>query len=95
MCNIKKNVTFHVTSGYPPDVLHDLLEGIVPFELAFSFDVLIKKYFLTNSMIPFVTSHISGVIKRIVISLCLVTLPHEDQWEAMPMKISVYCVYCL
>lgn len=37
---------FHVTSGYPPDVLHDLLEGIVPVELALSFDVLIKrKYF--------------------------------------------------
>lgn len=37
---------FHVTSGYPPDVLHDTLEGIVPVELALSFDILItKKYF--------------------------------------------------
>lgn len=34
---------FHVTSGYPPGVLHDLLEGIVPVELALSFDVFIKK----------------------------------------------------
>lgn len=25
---------FHAMSGYPPDTLHDLLEGIVPFELA-------------------------------------------------------------
>jgi len=47
---------FHVTSGYPPDVLHDLLEGIVPVELALSFDVLIKKKYLSfielNSAIP-------------------------------------------
>lgn len=34
---------FHVTSGYPPDVLHDLLEGIVPVELPLAFDNLIKK----------------------------------------------------
>ena len=25
---------FHPTSGFPPDLLHDLLEGIVPAELA-------------------------------------------------------------
>ena len=25
---------FHITSGLPPDVSHDLLEGIVPYELA-------------------------------------------------------------
>lgn len=24
---------FHVVDGFPPDILHDLLEGIVPFEL--------------------------------------------------------------
>ena len=38
---------FHVTSGYPPDVLHDLLEGIVPMELALSFDVLVKKRYFS------------------------------------------------
>ncbi len=37
---------FHVVSGYPPDVLHDLLEGVVPLELALCLDALIrKKYF--------------------------------------------------
>lgn len=25
---------FHVVRGYPPDILHDLLEGIVPVELS-------------------------------------------------------------
>ena len=38
---------FHVTSGYPPDVLHDLLEGIVPVELALAFDNLIKKKYFS------------------------------------------------
>lgn len=27
---------FHATSGYPPEVLHDLLEGIVPLEISLS-----------------------------------------------------------
>lgn len=46
-CVLSKNLThFHVTTGYPPDVAHDLLEGIVPVELAQCFSLLIsKKYF--------------------------------------------------
>ena len=37
---------FDVTSGFPPDVLHDLLEGVVPLELALSLIEFIKnKYF--------------------------------------------------
>ncbi|XP_026099560.1 uncharacterized protein LOC113070477 [Carassius auratus] len=38
---------FHATSGYPPDALHDLLEGIVPLELAQCLDVLIKKKYFS------------------------------------------------
>lgn len=38
---------FHVTTGYPPDVLHDLLEGIVPGELALCFGLLIKKKYFS------------------------------------------------
>lgn len=38
---------FHVTSGYPPDVLHDLLEGVVPLELALSFQDFIKKRYFS------------------------------------------------
>ena len=34
-CVIHSYLTnFHITSGLPPDVSHDLLEGIVPYELA-------------------------------------------------------------
>ncbi|XP_070410625.1 uncharacterized protein [Nothobranchius furzeri] len=37
---------FHVNTGYPPDIVHDLFEGIVPFELAVCLNILIsKKYF--------------------------------------------------
>lgn len=42
-----KNFHFHVTSGYPPDVLHDLLEGIISVELALSFDIFIKKKYFS------------------------------------------------
>lgn len=38
---------FHVTTGYPPDVVHDLLEGIIPLELALCLDVLIKKKYFS------------------------------------------------
>lgn len=47
-CGVKKPCAFsekldhfHVTSGYPPDVLHDILECIVPVELALAIEVLI------------------------------------------------------
>lgn len=38
---------FHVTTGYPPDVLHDLPEGIVPQELALCFEIFLKKKYLS------------------------------------------------
>lgn len=37
---------FHVSTGYPPDIVHDLFEGVVPVELARCISLLIsKKYF--------------------------------------------------
>lgn len=38
---------FSVTSGYPPDVVHDLFEGIVPVLLAQCFGVLISRKLFT------------------------------------------------
>ncbi|XP_024118247.1 uncharacterized protein LOC112139642, partial [Oryzias melastigma] len=38
---------FKVTEGFPPDLAHDLFEGIVPFELAECFKILIGKKYLT------------------------------------------------
>lgn len=32
-CVLNKLSYFHYITGFPPDFLHDLLEGIVPFEL--------------------------------------------------------------
>lgn len=42
---------FDVLSGYPLDILHDLFEGIVPFEVALCLNVLIKgKYFTLEEL---------------------------------------------
>ena len=42
---------FHVISGYPPDILHDLLEGVVPAELALCIsDLISKKYFTLETL---------------------------------------------
>ena len=40
---------FHVTTGLPPDIAHDLLEGIVPYELALCFKYFIGKGYFTLS----------------------------------------------
>ena len=35
MCVMTKNLDhFSVLTGYPPDIMHDVFEGIVPVELA-------------------------------------------------------------
>lgn len=37
---------FHSVQGYPPDILHDLFEGIIPMELALCLtDFIAKRYF--------------------------------------------------
>ncbi|KAL2093349.1 hypothetical protein ACEWY4_010661 [Coilia grayii] len=47
-CAISDRLSFfHAISGYPPDVMHDLLEGIVPLELGLCLNSLIKKKFFT------------------------------------------------
>lgn len=38
---------FHVVSGYPPDIAHDLFEGIVPVEIARCLTLLISKKYIT------------------------------------------------
>lgn len=43
----KKLKYFDALSGYPPDLLHGLFEGIVPLELALCLDLLIKKKYFT------------------------------------------------
>lgn len=47
-CVLTKNLShFNVISGYPPDIVHDLFEGIVPVELAKCIAVLISKKLFT------------------------------------------------
>jgi len=38
---------FHAVTGYPPDILHDLLEGIVPAELCLCLSKLIDKKYIS------------------------------------------------
>lgn len=45
-CGVKRQcvLTEHlVSTGYPPDIVHDLFEGVVPVELACCLSLLIKK----------------------------------------------------
>ena len=47
-CILTENLCyFHAVHGYPPDILHDFLEGIVPFELALCIKDLIKNKYIT------------------------------------------------
>lgn len=51
-CPLSENLSyFKVTAGFPPDVAHDLLEGILPVELAGCFEIFIKKkYFMFDKL---------------------------------------------
>lgn len=40
---------FHCVTRYPPDILHDIFEGIVPLELGLCFSVFISKKYFTFS----------------------------------------------
>lgn len=47
-CPLSENLSyFKVTAGFPPDVAHDLLEGILPVELAGCFEIFTKKKYFT------------------------------------------------
>lgn len=51
-CPLTENLEhFHVVSGYPPDILHDILEGIVPAELSLCLTDLIGKRYFTRDML--------------------------------------------
>ncbi len=43
-CVLSQNLEhFHTVTGFPPDVLHDLFEGIVPVELALCIGEMIRR----------------------------------------------------
>lgn len=62
-CGVKKGCPltgklkyFHFVTGYPPDLLHDLFEGIIPLELALCLHVFIRKrYFSLTELNNFIT----------------------------------------
>ncbi|KAK0130960.1 hypothetical protein N1851_034359 [Merluccius polli] len=46
-CVLSKLSFFHPVTGFPPDLLHDLFEGVVPVELCLCLKELIRKGFIT------------------------------------------------
>lgn len=52
LCVLTEHLShFHVSTGYPPDIMHDLFEGVVPVELARCISLLIsKKYFTLDGL---------------------------------------------
>lgn len=47
-CFFTKNLShFHVTRGYPPDIVHDLFEGVVPVEIALCISEIFSKKYLS------------------------------------------------
>lgn len=47
-CPITENLSyFHFVTGYPPDILHDLFEGIIPLELTLCLNLFIHKQYFT------------------------------------------------
>ncbi|XP_063763029.1 uncharacterized protein LOC134880193 [Eleginops maclovinus] len=50
-CPLSRLAHFHPVKGFPPDFLHDLLEGIVPVELCICLsDLIAKNYFTLNDL---------------------------------------------
>lgn len=51
-CPLTENLEhFHVVSEYPPDIMHDILEGIVPLELSLCLTDLIGSSYFTLDML--------------------------------------------
>nr|XP_054599134.1 uncharacterized protein LOC107389155 isoform X1 [Nothobranchius furzeri]XP_054599135.1 uncharacterized protein LOC107389155 isoform X1 [Nothobranchius furzeri] len=46
-CVLSELLYFDLTKGFPPDLAHDVFEGIVPFEIALCLGVFIKKKYVT------------------------------------------------
>ena len=50
-CPLNSLTGFHTCTGFPPDFLHDVLEGIVPVELSLCLaDLISKKYFTLEEL---------------------------------------------
>ena len=50
-CPLNSLTGFHTCTGFPPDFLHDVLEGIVPVELGLCLgDLISKKYFTLEEL---------------------------------------------
>lgn len=61
---------FHVVEGYPPDILHDVLEEIVPVEVSLCLtDLIAKKYFTLDTLNEVIRSFLITHLQTRLISL--------------------------
>lgn len=78
---------FHVLTGYSPDLLHDLFEGIVPLEIALSLKVFIQKKYLTLSEVNDSVKHFpfkwSNKTKSSTSHIC----HSEEHWGKLSLKL--------
>ena len=50
-CPLSRLAHFHPAKGFPPDLLHNILEGVVPVELCICLsDLIAKTYFTLNDL---------------------------------------------
>ena len=73
---------FHPLTGFPPDVLHDLFEGVVPVELAHCLKSMIAKK-------KFTLEELNRAIRLTALTQFLKLLSVEEQLVGMDMRITL------
>lgn len=86
---------FHPITGFPPDILHDLFEGVVPVEMPHCLKSLIAKKYLTfeelnRAILSFPFQHFDNVNGP---TQFLKILPVEEQLVGMGMRTTL-CLDC-
>ena len=78
-------------TGYPPDVLLDLLEGLIPLELALCFKLFVKKKYFTLSQLNSLKSfRIIGLTKLTALNLSHLIFVLADLSAETHMSIGHY-----
>ena len=87
---------FHVVNGYPPDLLHDLLEGVVPAELALCLKALISKGYFSLEILNVAIKQFPYTFQteQTNLSSSQRTLLPKQQLEEMVMKIGHSSAFC-
>ncbi len=89
-CPLTENLSyFHCVTGYPPDILHNIFEGIVPWNWVCASEFLSQRNISlsVNLTVPSHNFRINGLTNLIVLSHCLQPFPQKRRLEETHMKI--------